>query len=243
MLIDEALAQSFSGWDFSFVDSRIEEAQPSWSYQELAGSRIVKASALVDLCTGGGEFLDQFYPLPEKTYATEGYAPNIKVAKDRLEPRGVTVVAVALDDQLPLPDHAFDLIINRHGAYSVKEIERISDLSGSVFLTQQVGSNNAIGLNTALSAPTEAATWNLDLATAELIERGFKITSKREELPTMSFKDIGAVVFYLKAIPWQIPNFEFARYRHKLLDLHKQIELHGSFDVAAHRFIVEATRG
>jgi hypothetical protein len=239
-LVEEALAQSFSGWDFSFVDGRIEEQEPSWSYPNLAGRRIARASALVDLCTGGGEFLNQFYPLPKKTYATEGYTPNVKVAKDRLEPRGVTVVPVESDDRLPLPDNTFDLIINRHGAYSAKEMVRISNSLGSVFLTQQVGSNNAIGLNTALFAPTEAPAWNLSLATAGLIEQGFVIANEKEEHPAMSFKDIGAVVFYLKAIPWQIPGFEFSQYRRKLLDLHEHIELHGSFDVSAHRFLIEA---
>ena len=153
------------------------------------------------------------------------------------------MVPVESDDRLPLPDNAFDLIINRHGAYSAKEMERISNPSGSVFLTQQVGSNNAIGLNTALFAPVETAAWNLSLATTGLIEQGFVIANQKEEHPAMSFKDIGAMVFYLQAIPWQIPGFEFSQYRRKLLDLHEHIELYGSFDVSAHRFLVEATLG
>jgi hypothetical protein len=242
-LVDEALAQSFSGWDFSFVVGRIEEVEPSWNYKDLAKNRISSASALLDMCTGGGEFLDQFQTLPKKTYATEGYSPNVIVAKDRLEPRSVHVVSVESDERLPLADNEFDLIINRHGAYSSNEIARISGPAGAIFLTQQVGSNNANGLNEELSAPVEAASWNLHLATAALIEQGFVITYEREEHPVMSFKDIGAVVFYLKAIPWQIPDFEYSKYRHELLDLHERIELHGSFDVSAHRFLVEASLG
>lgn len=242
-LVDEALARSFSGWDFSFVDGRIVETEPSWNYKCLAQNRVNSCNALLDMCTGGGEFLSQLQGLPNKTYATEGFVPNLAVAQKRLEPIGVQVVSVKSDEQLPLADNAFDLIINRHGAYSVDEISRISGTTGAIFLTQQVGSDNAVGLNQALSAPVETTTWNLDVAKKGLVEEGFVIENEIEEYPTMSFTDIGAVVFYLKAIPWQIPDFEYSKYQHKLFELHERIELDGSFEISAHRFLIEASLG
>ncbi|MGK0258658.1 MAG: hypothetical protein ACI96M_002091 [Candidatus Azotimanducaceae bacterium] len=75
------------------------------------------------------------------------------------------------------------------------------------------------------------------------LRKGFVITNAIEEHPVTSFKDIGAVAFYLNAIPWQIPDFEYSKYRHKLFDLHERIELQGSFEVSAHRFLVEASLG
>jgi len=242
-LIDKALTKSFSGWDFAFVDERIVEAELSWKYQDLVKNRILSSRALLDMCTGGGEFLDQINELPKKTYATEGYAPNVAIAKKRLEHRGVQVVAVESDEHLPLADNEFDLIINRHGAYSPREVSRVSVQSGATFVTQQVGSNNVIGLNEALFASVTMPNWNLHTAIDGLSEQGFVIKNGIEEEPLVAFKDIGAVVFYLKAIPWQIPDFEYSKYRHKLFKIHKQIESHGSFDTNAHRFFIEATVG
>ena len=60
-LVDAAIAQSFSGWDFSFVAGRINELETSWDYRELVERQIPHATAMVDLCTGGGEYLDFRY--------------------------------------------------------------------------------------------------------------------------------------------------------------------------------------
>jgi ubiquinone/menaquinone biosynthesis C-methylase UbiE len=112
-LIDEAVAQSFSGWDFSFVADRITELETSWDYRHLVEHQIPHATAMVDMCTGGGEFLNAFDELPALTYAAEGFPPNVDVAKKRLEKRGVRVVAFASDDELPLPSDTFDLALMR----------------------------------------------------------------------------------------------------------------------------------
>lgn len=240
-LVNDALEQSFVGWDFSFVEGRLSEADTSWNYLELAKDQASRAKALVDMCTGGGEILDSFDNLPALTYATEGFLPNVSVAKKRLEPRGVEVVAVMTDEDLPLPSDTFDLIVNRHGAYSADELLRIAKPSGASFLTQQVGSENASGINTALHAPPAVHQgWHLETAVDALVALGFTIERSEQEYPAMSFKDIGALVFYLKAIPWQIPDFDVSSYRSELLAIHEQIEKNGSFDVRAHRFLLEA---
>lgn len=242
-LVNEAVEQSFSGWDFSFVAGRLHELETSWDYRQLVERRLPRATALADLCTGGGEFLDAFCQLPDVTYATEGFAPNIGIAKRRLEPRGVKVVAAPTDDKLPLPSTTFDLVINRHGAFSADELARIST-PGAVFLTQQVGSDNANGINQVLHAPaTTPSDWHLETAVDQLISRGFSISQSIEAFPLMSFRDIGALVFYLNAIPWQVPDFDVSKYDTELRALHEQIEAEGSFEVRAHRFLVEANLG
>jgi hypothetical protein len=48
-------------------------------------------TTLLDLDTGGGELLAASAPLPRRTIATEGWAPNVPVARDRLSPLGVEV--------------------------------------------------------------------------------------------------------------------------------------------------------
>ena len=59
-------------------------------------------------------------PLPKCTCVTEGYEPNIIIAKKRLEPLGVKVYRVDNDESLPFNDETFDLVINRHESYSVR---------------------------------------------------------------------------------------------------------------------------
>ncbi|MEM9624266.1 MAG: methyltransferase domain-containing protein [Pseudomonadota bacterium] len=241
-LIATALAQSLSGWDFAFVDGRLTETELPWNYRKLVRQRIPNVQSLLDMCTGGGEFLDGFKSLPASTYATEGYAPNVEVARQRLAARGVEVIAVNSDDQLPLPDDAFDLVINRHGAYSPAELSRITQ-AGGLFLTQQVGSANASDINRLLDAPSPSVpAWRLERAIEYLDASGFDIVQQAETFPVMSFADVGALVFYLRAIPWQVPDFEPEIYRTQLLALHDQISAEGSLEVRAHRFLIEAIR-
>ena len=91
-LVAEALAQDFSGWDFSWADGRWQEEDPPWDYTAIVRQALPAAGTLLDLDTGGGEILASLVPLPDETIAIESYTPNIAVAKARLEPLGVQVV-------------------------------------------------------------------------------------------------------------------------------------------------------
>src|SRR5204863_4615766 len=86
-LIDEA-NHPFSGWDFSHITTtrRMVEGALTWSYSSKILRQIMRVSSLLDMGTGGGEFLSSLHPLPKHTCATEGYVPNVSVARQRLEP-------------------------------------------------------------------------------------------------------------------------------------------------------------
>lgn len=101
LLVVEALPQELRGWDFRFLEGRWVEGATSWDYREKVLTYIEGAKVLLDMGTGGGEFLSSLLPLHAQTYATEGYAPNVPLAKARLEPLGVQVVEVGSDDLLP----------------------------------------------------------------------------------------------------------------------------------------------
>jgi len=128
----------FVGWNFAYIDNRMTTEPLEWDYLDRITIEIKKSNSLLDMDTGGGEFLYSLRPLPINTYATEAYKPNVAVAKERLEPIGVKVVEVTEHKNLDLPSNYFDLIINRHGTYSLKEINRILK-NGSKIITQQVG--------------------------------------------------------------------------------------------------------
>jgi hypothetical protein len=54
--------------------------------------------------------------------------------------------------------------------------------------------------------------------------------------------DVGAVVYYLKVIEWQIPGFDIQQSRDKLKQLHQHILENGYFQTLTHRFLIIAEK-
>lgn len=240
-LIAQAEAKSFSGWDFSWLNGRMSEGEVSWDYRLSVAEAASSVMSMLDMGTGGGEFLASLGPLPQDTCATEAYAPNIPVARRRLKPIGVHVAEFNRDDSLPFESGRFELIINRHEAYSPTEIRRLAK-SRARFITQQVGGLNEIAINQALGAPVyeEFAHWNLTCAVHELQAAGWIVTASKEEFPETHFYDIGALVYYLKIIEWQVSGFTVEGFQPELQEIHKRIIQDGCFTAKAHRFYIEA---
>ncbi|GAB1766897.1 hypothetical protein PMEGAPL125_33170 [Priestia megaterium] len=76
----------FTGWDFSIITrtGRMDSDMLSWSYGSEAFRLIQNSNAALVMGTGGGEFLSLLQPFPRVMYATEGYKPNVPIAKKRL---------------------------------------------------------------------------------------------------------------------------------------------------------------
>lgn len=242
-LVQEAMAQDFTGWDFSWTHGRWHEEDPSWSYRQLVQARVQHITSLLDMGTGGGEFLAALERLPEHTFATESYPPNIPVARARLERLGIQVLAIESDQAIPLPDQSIQLIINRHESFWLPEVHRILKPRG-IFLTQQVGTLDNIKINEVLGEPVDpnSETHPLEGLIRRYEQSGFQVLHAEEEYLDSIFDDIGVVVFYLKIISWQIPGFSVEEYREQLLALHERIEKQGPFVSKAHRYLIEAQK-
>jgi hypothetical protein len=80
------------------------------------------------------------------------------------------------------------------------------------------------------------------VAVQQLEAVGFTVEEQREAFPVLRFLDIGAVVYYLKVISWQIPGFSVEKYRGELRALHDDIEAGGSVGVPQHRFFIVAQK-
>ncbi|MFJ3728309.1 class I SAM-dependent methyltransferase [Streptomyces sp. NPDC090045] len=236
--VEEALRAGLTGWDFSWLKGRVDGEGPSWDYERLARARLSHARSLLDIDTGGGEFLASLAPLPPACAATENWAPNLPLARQRLSPLGVEVHRAS---GLDLPSGPFDLILNRHGLLDAVGI-RAALAPGGRLLTQQVGSRNQLELNEAVCIPSPADPdgWTLDVAVRALEGAGLRVTTAREEMGSYTFRDIGAVVFQLRAIPWQFPGFEPSAHEPALRRLDRHIGSAGGFTVHDHRFLIEA---
>jgi SAM-dependent methyltransferase len=168
------------------------------------------------------------------------------IARDRLQPLGVEVIALEKDEpnELPFESDFFDLVLNRHGYYWEPELHRILQ-PGGVFITQQVGDRNDIGIRKLLGAPDASINieWaDLDEAVSNLKASGFQILKALEDIYPQRFYDVGAIVYQLNAIPWQIPDFCVENYYEQLQAVHEQIQQVGYVDVLEHRFFIIAQK-
>lgn len=234
--------ERFRGWDFSFVTEtgRIQSSALSWSYGSFILPLIRQSTSMLDMGTGGGELLSKLQPLPQKVTATEAYEPNIPIARERLEPLGIRVAAISEDSKLPFDDQEFDVVINKHESFSPYEVYRIMKPQG-VFITQQVGGYDCRQINEALGSPENVyENWGLEAAIHGLEQNGFTIEKAVEEYPEQRFYDVGALLYYLKAIPWQVPDFSIEAYREPLQKIHEQIQEAGYFEAKQHRFLIKA---
>jgi len=242
-LIAEAQEADFSGWDFSWLDGRLIEEDPPWDYPSLVREAMADVESLLDLGTGGGELLASLIPLPPDTHATESYPPNQKIARERLSPLGVKLHETIEDRPLPFPEERFDLMISRHESYDPQEVYRVLK-PGGTFITQQVGGLNNLELNQVLEEIIHYPYINCSLANdlTGLYEAGFLVNrAEKAALPSI-FKDISAVVYYLKAIPWQVVGFSPESHTQGLIRLHNIIERQGQFTATAHRSLIVAEK-
>lgn len=243
-LVADALHAAFSGWDFSYIEPHRWSAAPlPWDYAVEARHAFATARSALDMGTGGGEMLASLAPFPPRMVATEGWSENAPVAAQRLHPLGVPVIRCESQDPSPFQDASFDLIINRHDGYAAEEVRRML-APGGRFITQQVGGRNNAELNELLECPIpfEFADWAPDRAVAELERAGLAVERVVEAFTETRVSDIGALVYYLRAIPWQIADFSPEAYRERLLALHERIERDGYLTLHAHRFFVAARR-
>ncbi|MFX0095550.1 MAG: class I SAM-dependent methyltransferase, partial [Candidatus Hodarchaeota archaeon] len=232
-------------WDFSYVNNyggNPDEPLP-WSYRLSIGNHLAKSDYLLDMGTGGGEFLSFLRPLPKHTYATEAYKPNVGIAKKTLEPLGVKVVEIeeGIQEQSPLPfeNNFFDLVINRHEYYEAKEVYRILKPRGH-FITQQVGHKNNENLRIIFGTidPGEDFVWELDTAVNHLKKANFGILVAQEYSGYSRFYDIRALVYLLKVLPWEFPGFTIEKYENQLFNIYIKLVDNGYFDTTLHRFFI-----
>ena len=259
-LLEEAERQPFSGWDFSWLAGRMRVEPLPWDFEALAAGRARGSPDLLDMGTGGGERLSGLPGRPARAVATEAWAPNVPIAARRLGPIGIPVVhdegapdnvdqdperpASRIAGRLPFRDASFHLVTNRHEAFVAAEVARIL-VPGGCFLTQQIENAWADDFYRQLGLPTPPpppCRWDLALAVAQVEAAGLHVVARGEGDERRAFLDVGALAWYLKAIPWAVPGFSIDAFRSCLAQLHAQIAADGPLMVSMPHFWLEARR-
>jgi SAM-dependent methyltransferase len=232
----------FSGWDFSHVAGRMVEEQAPWSYATRAAELMRHATAVLDLETGGGErFLELRECWPPKVVVTESYPPNFQLASARLAPLGVQVFDVESTNEGPQPfaDGEFDLIVNRHAAFNPAEVARML-APGGTFLTQQVHGLTLHDLLAVFDAKPQWPNATPEHYLPRLTAAGLTIVTANDWSGVLAFTDVGAVVYYLKAVPWLVPGFMVETHLAALLRLQAQLDRGEGLRFAAKQYFIEA---
>ena len=236
--------QPFLGWDFSYLEGRMIEEQPDWSYPARAAELMRQSSSVLDLDTGGGErILNLREAWPPKVVATEHYSPNVKLAAERLLPFGGKVIDIELSDfgLMPFQEAEFDLILNRHGTFNPDEVARVLTLGGT-FLTQQVHGLWAVDLLASFDAEPQWPDATPEKYVPRLKAAGMEIVNLQDWSGKLTFTDVGAVVYYLKAVPWLVPGFSVESHVKYLLNLQEQLQNKKSLAFSARKYLIEAQK-
>jgi SAM-dependent methyltransferase len=243
-LVAEADAADVSGWDFSWLGGRATEQRPPWGYQRQLGERLSRVEAALDVQTGGGEVLaGATSRFPRTMVATESWPANLAIATHRLHPLGVVVVSDPDDPPLPFAEGAFDLVSSRHPA-SVwwDEIARVLRPGGTYF-AQHVGPRSNAELYEFFLGPQPGPDGRSpEEESAAATAAGLDVGEPRTERLRVEFRDVGAVVYFLRKVIWTVPDFTVARYRGRLLELHRLIEAEGPFVSHSSRTLFEAVK-
>lgn len=241
---EEAIAH-IHGWDFSHIHGRYEEEDVlPWDFRAIIQNYRKDCMKLMDMETGGGEFLLSLNHPNKNTAAIEGYPPNVKLCKEVLLPLEIDFKEADGADRLPFPNSGFDLVTNRHGDYDAAELRRVLKPNG-LFLTQQVGAENDRELVQLLLphiAEVPYPKQYLDVRIAELLEHGFEVLESGEARQPIRFFDVGALVWFARIIEWEFPSFSVESCLDQLYEAQAILEKTGVIEGGIHRFYIVARK-
>ena len=232
------------GWDFSHLDGRYTEQDDlPWDYRAVIGEFLRPEMQILDMDTGGGEFLLSLNHPDAHTAATENYPPNVALCREVLLPLGIDFRPADGSGALPFDDGRFDLVINRHGDFYAEEIYRVLK-PGGLFITQQVGAENDRDLVQLLCGKTKIPfpEQHLHITAGKFEKAGFTILRGEEFFGPIRFFDVGALVWFARILQWEFPDFSVDTHPENLLNAQQILEENGSIDGSIHRFLLVAQK-
>lgn len=234
-------AAQFRGWNFSYLRHRMLSPSPPWDYVALARDRARRSRSLLDQATGDGAVLASLGPFPGFAAAIEAYPPNVAIAAARLAPIGVPVVAANEAARQPFATGAFDLVLNRHGGIQAPFVAEVLR-PGGWCLTQQVGGGSLADLMAHFGAKPKWPGNVLCEVSAQFTAADFDVELAQEWFGKVTFADVGAVIYYLRAVPWLVDDFSIDSHLPQLAALQDRLDRLGRLEFAMDYFLLLARR-
>ena len=232
------------GWDFTHVDGRcVEENSLPWDYKTTILKYLRPDMKILDIDTGGGEFLLSLGHPYENTAASENYPPNVELCEKTLGALGIDFRQGDGMKTLPFPDGSFDMVINRHGDFNPEDIYRLLK-PGGLFVTQQGGAENDMELvelvcgQRYMPFPGQY----LDITSRRFREAGFEILEAEEAFRPIRFYDVAALVWFARIICWEFPDFAVDTHLDRLWQAQAVLEGKGCIEGRVHRFLLVARK-
>lgn len=237
-------AAHIKGWDFSHIRGRYEEEHDlPWNYEEIVRQYLSRDLNMLDYDTGGGEFLLSLNHPFDKTWATEGFKPNVQLCKETLLPLGINFKECSTPSEIPYDNETFDIILNRHGSFDAGELHRLLKKDG-IFITEQVGGDNERDLVEMVlpGTPKPFPHLNLKEQRKAFEDAGFHIIRAEEAYRPIKFYDVAAFVWFAHIIEWEFPGFSVDKCFERLWKMQKIVEDKGEIEGTIHRYLIVAKR-
>lgn len=115
--------EKITDWDFSQINYE-EESLTNWELYEELNKLATKESKILDLGTGGGEKLLEFFPECQEIIGTDYSAEMIKTAQNNLKKSQRKNITFKEMDNLKMttPKNYFDLVVARHTVINANQI-------------------------------------------------------------------------------------------------------------------------
>lgn len=228
-----------TGWDFSFLEGKVKEEKIPWNYLEIVKEYLKPSDLLLDMGTADGKKLLLLKHSYQNTYATEGFYPNYQLSLRNFNHLGVKVSFYTEDANLPFVHNKFDIVINCHESYNIKEIKRILKPNG-LFITQQVGSHNNEPMIKILTpwAKRDYESFTLDNELDKFKNNNFQVLRFEKKLLNIQYLSIDAVIFIAKIIQWEFTGFSSEKSFEGLQKIENLITKNGVFNSIEDRFLI-----
>ena len=206
------------GWDFSHIFGRYtEETDLPWDYRAVIQSYLQPKWKILDVDTGGGEFLLSLGRPYGNTSAAEGYPPNVALCRERLLPLGID--------------------------FRAGDVARLLK-PGGFFLTEQVGAENDRELVELLlgKLPLPYPDQTLERMARALTDAELTICRGETCFRPILFYDVGALVWFARILPWEFPGFSVDACQAALFQAQETLEETGCIAGRIHRFLIVARK-
>ncbi len=218
-------------------DEMMQQSIPSYDSHKIVEDYFSDDKHVAVVSVDGGKFTSDFTSLPPITYSVE-----VDVAKARsvLEDKGVKVTSFTDDGKMPFKDEKIDLVVNELSNYDKFEMYRILK-PGGYLVVDQLGSDNYKEIINMFVPFKIKGQWNRINCQDSLKEIGFDIVDSYEDMGSLRFESLSAVMAFMKTIsPERVSRYEvFINFYAGVV---KKIKELGFYEITTHKFMVIARK-